>query len=429
MEEVQNNLLNHLDDEDTARLKGRRVVVKRKFRVKRTSLVIACILVGAIVWLLPREHHATPPTGQGITDKLSAAIRANVRKFVGQTQFAEATRVANKELMEMSTSNGTRWRKGGKTMVVLHVANGKYQEWQMRTALYSLRKYNPEIKIVTLLAMQNKVEDNPYAWEKDCSLGPYSGCPMEVFYEDYTFTAGDEFVVYNRARHLMKFISELRERQAQGIDAEYTNIILWEPDMTCLRSLDGIVAEPEKPIGHQFWYMEEYHIPRCNNIAKACSMRTDKPPPVGLPMAIHVDDLHTVLGLWIQKTILVRTSDWGKDPDSGTSSWIADMWGLACAFADLGWEVEYTTRIGPHSGMDFDHTVYPETWAVHYTFLSEFKDKGWRLEKRDWWMGAPLPRPFPPIPDEANDLQKRWFAEWHEALMATYEPDSRETYW
>ena len=354
--------------------------------------------------------------------------RIHKHTVVGQAEFETSTIEANQALQKMSFANATRWRDGGKTMVILHLANGMYQKWQMKVALYSLRKYNPDIKIVSLLAMQNEVEGNPYAWEKNCDE-EWSGCPMEVFTEDYTFTAGDEFVVYNRARHLMKFVSELRKKQAQGIDAEYTNIILWEPDMTCLRNLDDVKAEPQKPIGNRYWYMEEYQYDRCKNIAESCSFRTKRPPPIGPPLAIHIDDLHTVLGLWIEKTILVRTSDWGKDPDAGTSSWIADMWGLSCAIADLGWEVEISDKIGPHSGIDLFQTIHPESWAIHWTFLSEFKDKNWRMEKRDWWMGAPVPRPFPPIPDEANPLQKRWWAEFHEALMATHEPDSREKYW
>lgn len=48
------------------------------------------------------------------------------------------------------------------------------------------------------------------------------------------------------------------------------------------------------------------------------------------------------------QTIEVRFAEYGKDPDSGVRSWIADMWGLACALADLGWKVkaEYVGPVG-----------------------------------------------------------------------------------
>lgn len=207
------------------------------------------------------------------------------------------------------------------------------------------------------------------------------------YYTDYTYTAGDDFVVYNRARHMQAYINELRRNQSLGIDADYTNIIIWEPDMLCLRALDDFRAEPERPIGHRYWYMEE-DIPRVVNIASRCSVRSTKPPPVGAPMAFHIDDLAMILTTWIEKTILVRTAPWAQDPDSHLPSWIADMWGLGCALADVDWNVTVSLDVAPEPGTPFDKSYSPTSFAMHYTFLSEWRDPAnwetivWRMEKR-----------------------------------------------
>ena len=317
-------------------------------------------------------------------------------------------------------STSTKGKKGGKgkSLVIVTAANSQYQEWQKRTAIYHIQKQMPDTPLVTVVA-KDLGPNHPLATTVDCAL-PYMGCPAYE-YEGVgrTLVPGDDFIVYNRAHSMNRAMEENYETwKADGIET----ILLIEPDMILMRDLSDIHPKRGSPIGHEFFYMIDGPIKE--RVISHCTPNPEYYRPVGLPMAIHIDDFKELLPLWIEKTIAVRTQEWGWD--NGAKSWIADMWGMTCAFADL--KINATaSHIGLHTNADkkWDDSA----WAIHYTFFAASGDESYRFEKRDWTVGAPRPRPYGPIPHEGTDALSILFADaLDEALVAVYGTTDKTKY-
>ena len=64
-----------------------------------------------------------------------------------------------------------------------------------------------------------------------------------------------------------------------------------------------------------------------------------------------------------------------------------------------------------------DADISHRSVAIHYTYGQEVGN--FAFNKRDWF-GPPVPRPLPPIPDEASPLQHLWYDLINEALLNVF---------
>lgn len=336
-------------------------------------------------------------------------------------QIAETTQKVGRLLYPESKAPipyrlGTWEQVNACTLVLLVVSDHKYQWWQLQLATYHLQRVRQPGKIVTLMTT-----DNPASFKMPYSCdAPFSGCPFFIT-RDYTIGPdGDSFVVYNRAHAIRDYLHRLAEDQAKGIDVQYTNVVIIEPDMLMLKPIQ-IIAERFKPLGFHYFYMEEnYFWGNNSQLLKMCTTNPKIVRAIGVPYVIHIDDLRAMLPLWIDKTRVMRLEQpW---VEGHPRSWIADMWGFACVLSDLGWAGAYDDpEMAPEPPIDPD--VFPRSVAIHYTYGNIIKrDDGteWRFDKRDWYGGPPEPRPFTRIPDKATPLQKLWMSLMDEALVAVF---------
>lgn len=147
--------------------------------------------------------------------------------------------------------------------------------------------------------------------------------------------------------------------------------------------------------------------------------------PIGLPMVLHIDDLMEILPRWVEKTKLIRSSKWAYD-EQGRPSWLADMISLCCVLCDLKMRV-LAKPTAPEPPMDPDMVDDAYSFGLHWTFNT--KNGDYYFEKRDWWMGAPLPRPFGPLPREGSSALQIIFADtMDEALVAAYGKTDQRKY-
>ncbi|KNC47888.1 uncharacterized protein AMSG_04119 [Thecamonas trahens ATCC 50062] len=306
---------------------------------------------------------------------------------------------------------------GGKTLILLVISDNVYQDWQSRVFHYHMKKLlTPDQKLVTLISSPQPVDVAGKCAKK------HNNCPLFPT-GDYTKAAnGDAFVVYNRAHAIREYMDDFVARRARGIDAEYTNVVIVEPDMIPLKPFD-VVAPRGTVYGHSYFYMERgYGGINNSQLIEYCSFRPDDVAPIGVPYVLHVDDLIALLPLWIEKTVKMRLPQpWLA---SHERSWIADMWAFACAAADLHLTSVASPTFGPETAIDAEPG--DDSMVIHYTYGYRFPlpdGSKFEFEKRSWTVEAPTPRPYPEPPaDQANKLEKIHMAALNEALVAIFGP-------
>lgn len=180
LNERQRKLLRDLDDEEEAERKGRTVVpTAKRFRIKRKVWLLLAAIVVLALYLMPREHHSGSAGDDDDDDDANDdLVDAEIwrRNHARDSLLASQQSSGQRELEEESRARETTWPAGGKTILLLTVTNSAYQEWQMKTSYYSLRKYNPTLRIVTLMAMQ-LAETETFARNDPPCPNP-AECPM-----------------------------------------------------------------------------------------------------------------------------------------------------------------------------------------------------------------------------------------------------------
>ncbi|KNC52736.1 uncharacterized protein AMSG_08614 [Thecamonas trahens ATCC 50062] len=358
----------------------------------RGVLVGLALFMVIVIYLMPLEHHLgeapqpleTQAGGEGLKNPAAALpSHAGVRGAV----VLPANEV-----------------DGSETLMILMLSDNAYQVWQMRLFHYHYLKVKQPGKLVTIVSSPGRAEPSFSCDE------PFMTCPIFITDDYATAPNGDHFVVYNRAEGLREFLSAFRAGSIASLDpAVLTNVVIVEPDFLLIKPITAIAAR-HAPVGHHYFYMEADY-PWSNNsyVINNCSPRPAAVAPIGVPYIIHADDLWQILPAWIEST------RWNRFPQpwaNNEKSWIADMWGFACAAASLGWNSIADKQLAPEPPMDAD--ISHRSVAIHYTYGQEVGN--FAFNKRDWF-GPPVPRPLPPIPDEASPLQHLWYDLINEALL------------
>ena len=301
------------------------------------------------------------------------------------------------------------------TLVLLVVSDAVYQWWQLRIYLYHHARVNQPGKLVILMSSKNH---KGFKVPHECDA-PFSGCGDIFLTGDYTVSPeGDSFVVYNRAHGIREYVEHLEET---GEIENYSNVLIVEPDMVLLKPM-LMVAQHHAPIGFHYFYMEEsYFWGNNTELLKVCTTRPQDATAIGVPYIISMDDLRTILAPWIKKTVVMRLEQpW---VEGHPRSWIADMWGFACAASDMGWTGTYDDpQLAPEPPID--QNVFAHSACIHYTYGNDVVDKDgnklWRFDKRDWYHSVPKPRPYHPLPDIASPLQRLYQHAINTAMVAIW---------
>lgn len=386
-------------------------------------IVALLLLFVSVVFFLPnKEHHlhagAEAPGGADSGTSSNPASPGDS----GGGGDGSAVEVETAELHGVrGTEDPPAVPRGEETLMILMVSDNPYQVWQMRVFHYHYLKVKQPGKLVTIVSSPDHA---PPSFTCD---QPFMTCPLFVTGDYSTAPDGDNFVVYNRAHGLLEFLTAFRENKVAGLDPRLlTNIVIVEPDFLLIKPITAVAAR-QAPLGHSYFYMEEDYSWGSNNthVYSFCTPRSDKMSPIGVPYIIHADDLWELIPSWIAST------RWNRFPQpwaNGDKSWIADMWGFACAAATLGWDAHAIPGLAPEPPIDTD--VADLSVAIHYTYGQEAETAAakWSFDKRGWW-DAPRPRPLPefpiPAPGEqdarpASPLQHLWFDLLNEALINVF---------
>lgn len=374
----------------------------------KIGLVVFVGLLVVLIWQFPLEHHVRRKSGHHAGGDGGAAATGHERTTRHEGLESIVPRGALPR--EAAKRRADALAGKAKTLMLLLVSDNEYQKWQMRVFHYHFIKSKQTAKLVTIVSTKDRQKPSFTCDE------PHMTCPIFVT-DDYSVAPdGDYFVVYNRAWALVEFLKDFRAKQAAGIDSEYTNVVIVEPDFILTTPVTA-VARRRTIIGHHYFYMELGY-PWANNtdVVRRCTERPDLMSAIGVPYIIHIEDLWQLLPAWIEKTRLCRfPQPWDQD----RKSWIADMWGFACAAASLGMEAIADKDLTPEPPMDY--ALRNRSIALHYTYGQDVGAGKWKFDKRQW-NSVPQPRPLPPFPEGASPLQIVWRELLSEALTEVYGP-------
>ncbi len=247
---------------------------------------------------------------------------------------------------------------------VFSTDGSRYQSWQAELLAYSHRRVGQPGPLTRLWS----------AWAAPTTfLGstvqtePYSPHPV----------TGDDYDPYNKPAALQAW---LQETCPLG-----DTVLLLDPDCVFVAPVT-LTAEPGRPVAQPVGYMN----PTDNaELVRRHCRRPALVQALGIPTLIHRDDLAVLAPLWLAKTEAIRNDEIARE----LAGWTAEMWGYACAAAELGLQHQLR-ELAAFSTEDRDDLP-----LVHYCWESVGASGRWRWYKRGY-------RPWEPVADPPDDLPR-----------------------
>jgi hypothetical protein len=250
----------------------------------------------------------------------------------------------------------------GRVHVIFNCEDTAYQYWQSELLAYTYRKVQQPGPLTRLLSSD---EDAKFAFsESTFKARSFSKHPR----------SGDKYLAYNKPASIIEWF--------KATDPKEKTIVVIDPDCIFLSKCVREVQQG-KPAAQLYSYMAPDGGLGKLIISRHCRKNRNLVQPVGIPVAIHKDDLKNISPRWLEVTREIR-DDRASHVAAG---WIAEMFGYTIAAAELG--LNHTIeRLCVFPGENSIDAPF-----MHYCSPSEHKELGFH-----WHKGVYKPWEQPPMP-------------------------------
>lgn len=230
---------------------------------------------------------------------------------------------------------------------VFSIDDSAYQRWQAQLLAYSHRRVGQPGLLTCLLSSNRRTDPVLKDTFRTRTWSPHP-------------TTQDQYPPYNRIFSLITWLREAPPTE--------DTILLLDPDCVFLRPLD-VSAQRGHPIAQPIHYMTPL---KFADILRKHWAHPENLDGVGIPTAIHRDDLCELAPRWLEWTEAIRADAVAREQ----LHWMSDMWGYCIAAAEMGLKHEL------HDLARFQTESAADRPIIHYCYWSESPDKTWGWTKR-----------------------------------------------